>query len=150
MRNLYVFFFSTKIAKECIKARVLGPCPSLEWKDRCLTIKTLHHVCILQSMAGLEPKSETFNVFLHTRFPPQSSHFLKSVSKLTMARFWKSIRGGKQTKNLWSQSVFLSISPVLSLNLFLRCTKADKNHFSLLTINYSLFFIYFFPKSEIF
>lgn len=55
---------------------------------------------------------------------------LKSVSKLTMARFWKSIQGGKQTENLWSQSVVLSISLVLSLNLFLQCTKADKIIFS--------------------
>lgn len=69
---------------------------------------------------------------------------LKSVSKLTMARFWKSIQGGKQTKNLWSQSVFLSISLVLSLNLFLQCTKADKIIFSV--DNKLLLFFFFSPK----
>lgn len=55
---------------------------------------------------------------------------LKSVSKLTMARFSKSIQGGKQTKKTFEVKVFFFQSLVLSLNLFLQCTKADKIIFS--------------------
>lgn len=51
---------------------------------------------------------------------------LKSVSKLTMARFWKPILEGKQTKKTFEVKVFFLQSLMLSLNLFLSCTKADK------------------------
>ncbi|MEQ2194435.1 hypothetical protein XENOCAPTIV_029332 [Xenoophorus captivus] len=51
---------------------------------------------------------------------------LKSVSKLTMARFLKPIQGGKQTKKTFEVKVFFLQSLVLSWNLFLSCTKADK------------------------
>ncbi len=54
---------------------MLGLCPSPEWKDRCLPVKTLQHVCILQSIVGLEPKIWNLSCLLHTMFLPQSSHF---------------------------------------------------------------------------
>lgn len=64
---------------------------------------------------------------------------LKSVSKLTMARFSKSIQGGKQTKKTFEVKVFFFQSLVLSLIFFSSNALRQTKSFSL-TINYYFFF----------
>ncbi len=143
VKVFFFFFFSTKIAQECIKAKSAGPVPIAGMKGQvppCKNAPTCMHSAV-NSWTGAQ-NLKPFMSFAHN-VSSSVKPLLKCVSKLTVARFWKSIQGGKQTKNLWSQSVFLSFSLALSLNLFLQCTKADKIIFS---DNNLLVFI--FPKSN--
>lgn len=142
MRNFFLCFFSTKIAKECFKAKSAGPVPITGMKGQVPPRKNAP--TRMHSAVSGWTRAQNLKPLMSFAHKVSSSvkPLLKSVSKLTMARFSKSIQGGKQTQKTFEVKVFFSQSLVLSLIFFLlQCTKADKIIFS---DNKLLLFIYFF------
>ena len=105
----FFFFLSTKIAKECIKAGALGPVPIAGMTGASSSYKYSNMYAFCSQGLDSSPKPRNLECLF--------AHNVSTFWSPCQTAPWhtsKSVEGGKQTKNLWS--VDLSVS--LSLSLF--------------------------------